>query len=301
LEEGTRDDDLAVPDDSRFVDTFYAEVAKIKQLLDFVNNSVIKLETTYTKSFTAIKNEKKVAENKRKITEMQESIDGSLKEIKQSLLTMHELNMKIKKEKSESAEVRMRENQHAQLTDQMLKALETYNQVQAACKQKYEDTLVRQVKVAAGDELTEEEAVQLVKEGGVQEENLFKHNLLNIKKHTLTGQTVNTIEAETKETLQDLKRLERSMDELQEMFQDLHALIMMQGELLDNIEINVEKSIDYMEQGIDNMKSAKKHAGRTRKTMCIVGVVAAIVVVVALIVMAALGVGLGVGQPWKRI
>jgi t-SNARE complex subunit (syntaxin) len=300
LEEGV-DEKPPVPEDSQFVDTFYAEVAKIRQLIELVNNQVVKLEQTYTKSFTAIKNEKKVAENKKKINELQENIDASLNETKASLLKMHELNRELKKEKSESAEVRMRENQHAQLTDSMLKALETYNQVQAACKQKYEDTLVRQVKVAAGDQLTEEEAIQLVKEGGIQEENLFKHNLLNIKKHTLTGHTVNTIEAETKETLQDLKRLESSMDELQEMFQDLHALIMMQGDLLDNIEINVEKSIDYMEKGIDNIKSAKKIASKTRTTACCIGIVAAVIGIVLLVVFVALGLGLGFGVKWQAI
>jgi syntaxin 1B/2/3 len=295
LEKGA-DDKRDVPQDSQFVDTFYAEVAKIRQLIEFVNNQVIKLEQTYTKSFTAIKNEKKVAENKKKIAELQEKIDASLSESKTSLLKMHELNRDLKKEKSESAEVRMRENQHAQLTDSMLKALETYNQVQGACKQKYEDTLVRQVKVAAGDQITEEEAVALVKEGGIQEENLFKHNLMNIKKHTLTGHTVTTIEAETKETLQDLKRLEQSMDELQEMFQDLHALIMMQGDLLDNIEINVEKSIDYMEQGIENLKKAKKYSSKARTTTCCIAAIVAIVIVVILVIVVALGLGVGFGK-----
>ena len=53
------------------------------------------------------------------------------------------------------------------------------------------------------------------------------------------------------------------------MFQDMHELVRMQADLLDNIEVNVNKSIAYVETGISNLKTARK-VGKIKRRKCII-------------------------------
>jgi t-SNARE complex subunit (syntaxin) len=82
------------------------------------------------------------------------------------------------------------------------------------------------------------------------------------------------------------------------MFQDMHTLIQMQGDLLDNIEFNVEKSVAYVETGTENLKTARKLSTKTRNATCCLLVVSAIAgVAVVLIILATLGILGGVVLP----
>ena len=53
-------------------------------------------------------------------------------------------------------------------------------------------------------------------------------------------------------------KLEQDVNECYELFQELAIMIQAQGEILDNIENNIEDANDYMEQAQVHLKSAKE-------------------------------------------
>lgn len=220
--------------------------------------------------------------------EIEDRLQSDLSETKKALNKMGEDNKKLNSEKKNSSEVRIRQNQHASLTEEFFSAMTVYNDVQVDHKESYKSNLVRLVKVAVGDEMSEKEIKEKVDKGEIQLETVFSQRLDAADGHTIKA-TYNQI----KETHDDLVRLEESMEELHEMFQDMHALLQMQGDLLDNIEHNVERSISYVESGISNLKSARKMASKTRACSCtflvVVGVIAALIALVVLITGGVLG------------
>ena len=63
-------------------------------------------------------------------------------------------------------------------------------------------------------------------------------------------------------------KLEKSIGELNQMFLDLAVLVQHQGEMLNNIEAQVDKAKDYMESGNKELKIALKNRKKTRRRMC---------------------------------
>lgn len=64
---------------------------------------------------------------------------------------------------------------------------------------------------------------------------------------------------------QDIVKLEKSIAELHEMFQDIAMLVDAQGEILDNIERNVGTALQYTKQAQSNVISAKNAKRRNMK------------------------------------
>lgn len=72
--------------------------------------------------------------------------------------------------------------------------------------------------------------------------------------HSRIQNTVDDIQKKYK----DILRLEQNVNELFELFQELAVLIQAQGEMLDNIEANLEDANDYVEKAEMQLQHAKE-------------------------------------------
>ncbi|CUG88024.1 SNARE protein, putative [Bodo saltans] len=86
------------------------------------------------------------------------------------------------------------------------------------------------------------------------------------------------------ETRNDIYRIEQSMRELNQLFQDLAVLVNEQQEAMDNILVNVQNSVKYVEKGREELQKAKKYAKKGRKKFCWLLVVAFVVFIFVLAV-----------------
>jgi t-SNARE complex subunit (syntaxin) len=82
--------------------------------------------------------------------------------------------------------------------------------------------------------------------------------------------------------------LEKSVNELFELFQELAQLVQMQGEMLDNIEQNLTEANDYMEKAETNLQTAQTIHEQNRSKMC--WIIALLIIVGIIVVLWALGV-----------
>tara|TARA_B100000780_G_C20842033_1_gene334638 strand:+ start:312 stop:566 length:255 start_codon:yes stop_codon:yes gene_type:complete len=58
------------------------------------------------------------------------------------------------------------------------------------------------------------------------------------------------------------------MNELRDMFQDMAALLEMQGENLNSIEGNMDTAQNYVDRGITHLDKANQYQKKKRKQMC---------------------------------
>jgi hypothetical protein len=75
-----------------------------------------------------------------------------------------------------------------------------------------------------------------------------------------TMNTINTVDVLAKEKLNDLKNLETDMNELHDLFINLKDIVQEQQEDLNIVETNVESSAALVEEGVENIKFARKNA-----------------------------------------
>jgi len=106
-------------------------------------------------------------------------------------------------------------------------------------------------------------------------------------KHLMTNQhkAAQQAIADINDKHQDIVKLERSITELHQLFVDMAVLVESQGELLNQIEHNVEQAVGYVTQGVDELNKASDHQKASRKKMfiicCIVVVIGGIIAAIA--------------------
>ncbi|XP_054771904.2 syntaxin-12-like isoform X2 [Lytechinus pictus] len=88
---------------------------------------------------------------------------------------------------------------------------------------------------------------------------------------------------------EQIRQIEATMLDVNEIFKDLSMMVSEQGEMIDSIEANVDRAGDNVEEGTKQLATASKYQKKARRTMfcifCILGVVAAIVIIVVVVIL----------------
>nr|CAB3454484.1 unnamed protein product [Digitaria exilis] len=104
------------------------------------------------------------------------------------------------------------------------------------------------------------------------------------------GQILATVE-EIQERHDAVMEIEKRLLELQQIFADMAALVDAQGEILDNIENQVQNAVNHVVTGTEALRTAKSLQKKSRKCMLIAIV---ILLVIAIIVV------LSILKPWAK-
>lgn len=96
------------------------------------------------------------------------------------------------------------------------------------------------------------------------------------------GHVMETIR-EIQERHDSVKEIERNLLELHQIFMDMSVLVEAQGEQLNNIEAQVNRSASYVERGTTQLRVAKSHQRSKRKWTCI-GIILLIILLVIIII-----------------
>ncbi|XP_060032236.1 syntaxin-3 isoform X4 [Erinaceus europaeus] len=179
-----------------------------------------------------------------------------------------------------SADLRIRKSQHSVLSRKFVEVMTKYNEAQVDFRERSKGRIQRQLEIT-GKKTTDEELEEMLESGNPA---IFTSGIIDSQ---ISKQALSEIEGRHK----DIVRLESSIKELHDMFMDIAMLVENQGEMLDNIELNVMHTVDHVEKARDETKRAVKYQGQARKKLIII-----IVVVLVLVLVIALAIGLSVGR-----
>jgi t-SNARE complex subunit (syntaxin) len=214
-------------------------------------------------------------------TEINNDIQSLMKEIESKSKFIQKKikqfdNEILKPETNENhAEFRIRQTQYSALSHNFQKVMSDYNNSLILHKDKCKKRIKRQLEIA-GRITTEEELDELVSE---QNLSIFSQDIiqeLKVAKREL---------ADIEDRHTELMKLEHSIKELHSMFMDMSFLVEQQGEIIDNIEFNVTNTVDYVEQGAQQTKQARKLQIKSRKKMIFLGICLLISIIVLIIVL----------------
>lgn len=82
-----------------------------------------------------------------------------------------------------------------------------------------------------------------------------------------------------------LLKIERSVQELNALFNELNILIIEQQDLIDNIDQNVVETKEKVQSGTKHLLKAEAHQKRTRKMM-LIGCVCCLIILIIIIISA---------------
>ncbi|KAL3697345.1 hypothetical protein R1sor_011421 [Riccia sorocarpa] len=148
----------------------------------------------------------------------------------------------------------------------------------------YFQLVERRVFLVTGEKPDEDTIERLIEEG--KGEEIFQQAIQSQGRQQILG----TI-AEIQERHDAVKDIEKRLLELNQIFLDMALLVEAQGEMLNDIESNVDSAQTFVGQGTQQLQKARRLQLSTRKWTCCAILILLIIIII--IVLAAV-------QPWKK-
>ena len=228
-----------IPEDEKFSD-FSSKISlcqkeikniesKINQLFNLKNlvyNSTDKEERSLTQKINIISSE---------VTKSQNIIDKTIKELK-SMININAIT------DNEKIDLRIKQNLFNSMVKKYKNVSIRFSKQESDIKNIIETKLVRAAEIAVNQELTEEQKKEVI-ENPQMIQQMYENKLTGAA-HIKLQNAVRDLE----DRHRDIKNLEKSILQVHNMIQELNALVKYQGEVIDNIEINITKAKNYVFQ-----------------------------------------------------
>ena len=209
-----------------------------------------------------------------KIVNQTQQIQSKMKKIIDDLRA--ELNEE-KNEKPDDPEYRIKENLFGAMIKKYQQACLKFQKAESDIKNIIQTKFVRSAEIALNKELSEKEKNEVINDPQVIQE--MYENKLTGAAHIRLQNAVRDLEERHK----DIKNLEKSIMQIHNMVIELSKLVQLQGEMIDNIEMNIKKAKDYVAKGEVNIEKSKKNMQKARKKKCIIVIVVVVILIIILI------------------
>lgn len=199
------------------------------------------------------------------------------KATKDTLSVLKAENKQFEADKTlKSADMRVRQNLCTTLTRAFIDEMKLYQNAQQKYKIDIKNKAQRQILNARPDASEEEVDMIMKSEGG--KEGLYQQTILQGGVNDNIKQAYSKVAGK----YQDILILEQSVTELHQMFLDFALLTEQQGELIDQIEYNVEGAVNYVEDANVDVYEAIKLGKKARKKQCCIILIVVVVVIILL-------------------
>lgn len=203
----------------------------------------------------------------------QDEIDKREKE----LLNLEGIQSKAK----ELHETRLKGTQVAAQSRRFYQEWTKFNNLQVQFRDKIRENMRKQCKIIKAD-VTENEIETMLDEGNFQG---FNFSIL-VSNERATKQIKEQITELNKRRDQFLN-LEKAIEEIRDLFFEMADLVSHQGEMINNIERNVELSVVHVEKGTHQLEVAVIYQRKARKKQIICGVI--VIIAIFILVIAVVG------------
>ncbi|XP_021103955.1 syntaxin-3 isoform X1 [Heterocephalus glaber] len=238
-------------DNTAFMDEFFSEIEETRLNIDKISEHVEEAKKLYSIILSAPIPEPKTKDDLEQLTvdikKRANSVRNKLKSMERHI---------EEDEARSSADLRIRKSQHSVLSRKFVEVMTKYNEAQVDFRERSKGRIQRQLEIT-GKKTTDEELEEMLESGNPA---IFTSGIIDSQ---ISRQALSEIEGRHK----DIVRLESSIKELHDMFMDIAMLVENQGEMLDNIELNVMHTVDHVEKAREETKRAVKYQGQARKNL----------------------------------
>ncbi|XP_072519063.1 syntaxin 3b isoform X2 [Salminus brasiliensis] len=264
------DDEVEIAvDNAAFMDEFFSQIEDIRNSIDKIDQNVAEVKKLYSVILSAPTSDQKTQDDLESLTN---DIKKMANNARNKLKTI-ERNLESDEEERVSADIRIRKSQHAVLSRKFVDVMTKYNEAQVDFREKSKGRIQRQLEIT-GKATTDDELEEMLEGGNAA---VFTAGIID---SGISKQALSEIESRHK----DIVRLESSIKELHDMFVDIAMLVESQGDIVDNIEVNVSKAVDHIAVAKTETKKAVRYQSKARKKMIILGVVILVIVVIIVII-----------------
>ncbi|KAI7884104.1 t-SNARE [Lichtheimia hyalospora FSU 10163] len=177
-----------------------------------------------------------------------------------------------------ASEANIRKTQSEAVRKRFLETIRRYQDIENGYRQKFRQRVERQIRIVK-PEATEEEIDHIMESD--QNTQLFTQSILKAGRQAQSRAVLSEVQSRH----DDIKRIEKTLLELHDLFQDMQMLVSQQGEVIVEIERNAETAAQDLQHGNKNLTRAIDLARSTRaKKWCCFVICIILAVVIAILV-----------------
>mmetsp|Transcript_3804 Transcript_3804/g.7740 ORF Transcript_3804/g.7740 Transcript_3804/m.7740 type:complete len:353 (+) Transcript_3804:69-1127(+) len=263
------------------MDQFYAQVALIKALMGDIKEYQKRLENSNEKTKVAVRTAE-VHALREQMQQDANTISKEAEQIKTYLKDLDAQNAVALKKKGcgrGSASERTRTAITGALKKKLKELMGEFQDLRVKLQNDYKETVERRVYTVTGEHASEEQIERMIDEG--EGEMIFQNAIMEQGR----GYVLDTL-AEIRERRDAVLDLEKSLMELHQIFLDMAVLVEAQGQMIDNIEAQVNSSLAQVETGVTHLAAAKQSQKRSRKMICCILIMILIAAIAVAIILA---------------
>lgn len=232
------------------MNAFYDEIASIQDSLKAFNDSISRISDLHSRSLNNMDD----AAAERNAQQLEDLVAET-----SSLSNMLKRRIKaLERQGGSGRDGQIKKQQTGLVKSKFVEAIQSYQQVEQQYRQKYKQRMERQYKIVKPDATPEEVKAVVDDDQGGQ---VFSQALMNSNRY---GES-RAAYREVQERHEDIKRIERTLGELAQLFNDMSILVEQQDEQINvietqaaGVEVDTEVGLGYTEKAVVSARAARK-------------------------------------------
>lgn len=245
---------------------FYSEISSLQDDIRAFNDNVARIGDLHSRSLNNM-DDASTQKNNADLDELVEETSALSSTLKRRIKA-------LEAQGAAGRDGQVRKQQTAVVKAKFVDAIQAYQGVEQQYRVKYKQRMERQFKIVKPDATPEEIKAVVNDEGGGQ---IFQQALMD-SRYT----TSRAAYREVQERHEDIKRIEKTLGELAQLFNDMSILVEQQDETINTIETqayNVQKDteagLQYTDKAVESARAARK-----KRWICFAIIVVVIIAVV---------------------
>ncbi|KAI8342597.1 t-SNARE [Chlamydoabsidia padenii] len=252
------------------IEAFFAKVEEIKQLNRHIHDNISAIEELHGAALVNI-SEEQTYQNARRLETLVNETAQLNNETKDRIKGIELSNAQMP---VNSGDLPMRKTQHAALKKKFIESIQRYQDIERTYQQKYRQRVERQIRIVQPNATSTDIDRVLDSDDTSQ---IFIQSLMQTNR---SGQARAVLD-EVQSRHDDIKKIEKTILELHQLFMDMQMMVEQQGQVLDQIEVYAETTTHDLEHGNRDVARAivSAKATRAKKWCCFVIFIILLVVI----------------------
>ncbi|KAI8643501.1 t-SNARE [Parasitella parasitica] len=251
-------------------DQFFQEVEEIKDINRKIINNINLIEELHGKALSNI-NDEQTEEN---VYRLEKTVKQTTKLNNQCKTKIKAIELGIARMPATVGDLPMRKTQHAALKKKFIETIQRYQDIERTYQQKYRQRVERQIRIVQPN-ATPDDIEQVLDSD--EPPQIFAQSLMQSSK---SGQA-KAVLSEVQSRHDDIKKIEKTILELHQLFVDMQMMVEQQAETINQIETHAETTVADLEQGNRDVTKAIVSAKSTRAKKWICFIIFIILLIVA--------------------
>ena len=252
---------------------FFAQVAEIKKANKLVRQLTVEIEKLHKDSLASADMGVQ-DECSRQVEVLMGKVNQMTNRTRLALQEIDQVNGELERHaESKSGNLRMRIDNHRQLSSGFVDVMRRYQKMQEVYQEKHRAQLKRQFLIV-NPRATAQELEQLTSDPEAMKLQIFAIGMREESRKTL---------AQMKNRMQDMQKLEQSIVQLRQLFLEMQDLVVSQGDIVNSIQYNYEQIEDYTARAAQDMESAvESQKAIQKKKWILIGIALVVLGIVAI-------------------